>query len=92
MTKTFPAKLVALQAQGHKPVDLQRVQNEALRSELESSRLQISYLEEKVDRLTALMDRRTVQLSPTKQPLMGICSGLMRRVSDFLLNPINKAF
>ena len=78
MTNTFPAELTTLQSQGHEPVDLQRVQNEALRSVLESSMHRIQYLEGKVDQLVTLMDRRTAQLSPSKQAPVGTRRGLLR--------------
>lgn len=66
MKSVFPTELVILQASAGSPVDLMRIQNEAMRQALEENRVQLRELRLELAGMRQSFDRRTAILSPAK--------------------------
>jgi hypothetical protein len=66
MRTTFPSELCILQANAGNPIDLARIQNEALRLSLEELRSLVSAQNNQLKLLTSIIQRRTAVLSPAK--------------------------
>jgi hypothetical protein len=66
MKMVFPSELAILQANAGSPVDLMRIQNEAMRQALEENRVQLRELRHELSAMSAVLQRRTAVLSPAK--------------------------
>jgi hypothetical protein len=66
MRTTFPAELCVLQANAGSPIDLARIQNEALRLSLEEVRSLLGAQYSQLKQLISMVQRRTAVLSPSK--------------------------
>ena len=66
MKMVFPSELAILQANAGSPVDLMRIQNEAMRQALEENRVQLRELRHELGAMNAVLQRRTAVLSPAK--------------------------
>jgi hypothetical protein len=66
MKTVFPSELAILQANVGSPVDLMRIQNEAMRQALEENRVQLRELRHELSAMNAVLQRRTAVLSPAK--------------------------
>lgn len=66
MKTEFPTQLSLLQANAGSPVDLTRIQNESLRTEMEELRCISNAQALELKKLRELFERRTAVLSPAK--------------------------
>ncbi|KIM75214.1 hypothetical protein PILCRDRAFT_49321, partial [Piloderma croceum F 1598] len=66
MTNVYPSKLACLQENAGSPIDLMRIQNEAMRQALEENRVQLHELRRELSAMRVSFDRRTAVLSPAK--------------------------
>ena len=66
MKTVFPSELACLQANAGSPVDLMRIQNEAMRQALEENRVQLHELRLELSAMRVSFERRTAVLSPAK--------------------------
>jgi hypothetical protein len=66
MTTVFPTELAQLQASAGSPVDLMRIQNEAMRQALEENRVQLREVRLELAGFRKSFERRTAVLSPAK--------------------------
>jgi hypothetical protein len=66
MKTTYPSELSVLQANAGSPIDLARIQNEALRLSLEEVRVLLTSQSTKLSTMLELVQRRTAVLSPAK--------------------------
>ena len=66
MTNVYPSELACLQANAGSPIDLMRIQNEAMRQALEENRVQLRELRRELSAMRVSFDRRTAVLSPAK--------------------------
>jgi hypothetical protein len=66
MKTVFLSELACLQANAGNPVDLMRIQNEAMRQALEENRVQLRELRLELTAMRASFERRTAVLSPAK--------------------------
>jgi hypothetical protein len=66
MKTVFLSELAILQANVGSPVDLMRIQNEAMRQALEENRVQLRELRHELGAMNAVLQRRTAVLSPAK--------------------------
>ena len=62
----YPSELACLQANTGSPVDLMRIQNEAMCQALEENRVQLRELRRELSAMRVSFDRRTAVLSPAK--------------------------
>ncbi|KAJ7210917.1 hypothetical protein GGX14DRAFT_394536 [Mycena pura] len=69
MKETFPVELKRLEDSALNPLDLSRIQNEALRLSLEEVRVQLAKQSRTLDQVLTTLNRRTAILSPAKQYL-----------------------
>ena len=66
MKTVFPSELAILQANVGSPVDLMRIQNEAMQQALEENRVQLRELRHELGTTNTMLQRRTAVLSPAK--------------------------
>jgi hypothetical protein len=66
MKMVFPSELAILQANAGSPVDLMRIQNEAMWQALEENRVRLRELRHELGAMNAVVQRRTAVLSPAK--------------------------
>jgi hypothetical protein len=66
MKTVFPSELACLQANAGSPVDLMRIQNEAMHQALEENRVQLRELRLELSAMRVSFERRTAVLSPAK--------------------------
>lgn len=66
MKTVFPTELAVLQASAGSPVDLVRIQNEAMRQALKENRVQLRELRVELSGMRKFFDQQTAVLSPAK--------------------------
>jgi len=66
MATTYQSELCALQAQQGSPIDIQRIQDQMIRTAIEEVRALQSKHTNEIGSLIQLMERRTSVFSPTK--------------------------